>query len=265
MVITLTFWAGTAHAYRTYSDPITKLGNCWTCHGTNSIGTSRHNMHVADMLNNDCSTCHSEPGVFFPVTLDLSFGGAGLQPIACMGCHGREDDMGNDSVSLGRGAGLRQHHWNTGTTFCVGCHSDSNPAAYTPAGENVAPDYYLTPDGAHPLKPTNACNPSGEENRDGDPAGLGLDNDGDNFYDTNDLNCQVIEPVCGNEIIDWAGTAAVRIASSKRRGAPARTGISATATKPATAQDHAWRVLRWTAATGSTVPWTPATRRPTPV
>ena len=119
-LVTLTLWAGRAHAYRTYSDPITKMGNCWTCHGTASIGTAQHNLHVAGMLSNDCSTCHSEPGVFFPITLDLSFGGAGLQPIGCMGCHGREEDMGNDSLSLGRGAGLRQHNWNTCTTFCVG-------------------------------------------------------------------------------------------------------------------------------------------------
>ena len=110
-----------------------------------------------------------------------------MSAISCVGCHGREQDMGNDSVSAGRGAGLRQHHAVAGQTGCQNCHSDADPANFIPVGEDVLPEYYANPGTNHPSIPTDSCSPSGEE----DIAGLttGLDNDGDGDYDTADSDC----------------------------------------------------------------------------
>ena len=110
-----------------------------------------------------------------------------MSPISCVGCHGREEDMGNDSVSAGRGAGLRQHHAVAGQTGCQNCHSDADPANFTPVGEDVLPEYYANPGTNHPSIPTDSCSPSGEE----DIAGLttGLDNDGDGDVDCDDADC----------------------------------------------------------------------------
>lgn len=181
-----------------YSKPQTFLSPTWEfcaqCHGdfraTNYISLSDgqnwgnlHNLHRFDMLDGDCSTCHTSPNRT-PVFLSSSDGGTGLDPISCVGCHGRNEDMGPDS---NRGAGLRQHHWNTGTTLCASCHDDADPANYTPVGENVLPSYYFLPDPDHPNKPTDPCNTQGEENYAGDLEGL--DNDGDDLYDDNDPDC----------------------------------------------------------------------------
>jgi cysteine-rich repeat protein len=193
-------------AYQTYSQN-GDATNCGMCHGDfrdspyvslsdgQNWGNDLHDIHRNTMLNGDCDTCHS--GGEFPVDLDSSDGGDGLEAISCVGCHGRNEDIGNDSSSAGRAAGLRQHHSMTGTTSCVGCHSDADPANYTPVSEDVLPSYYSTPDSAHPDKPSDSCNPNGEE----DYAGIaeGLDNDGDDVYDTNDPDCGT---VCGNGIIE---------------------------------------------------------------
>ncbi|KKK94281.1 hypothetical protein LCGC14_2684430, partial [marine sediment metagenome] len=77
---------------------------------------------------------------------------------------------GNDGLSEGLGAGLRQHHVNAGISSCSGCHTDADPANYTPVGEDVFPPFYgvvanLTVD---------------------DPATDNLDNDGDLLYDAAD-------------------------------------------------------------------------------
>jgi len=101
--------------------------------------------------------------------------------------------LDRESGTSGYGAGLRQHHFRAGKTVCLGCHGDSAPANYAPAGENVPPPYYFTPDGTHPNKPTNPCNPGGiGENFAG--AANGLDNDGDGLYDGNDADCQAVAP-----------------------------------------------------------------------
>ena len=117
--------------------------NCRACHGdfrSNSYISlsdgmnwgNLHNLHRFDMLNGDCNACHTSPGET-PVFTDESGGGIGFAPISCMGCHGREQDMGNDSISDGRGAGLRQHHVNAGVKLCGDCHSDALPAGRGPA------------------------------------------------------------------------------------------------------------------------------------
>jgi len=174
-------------------------GGCDNCHGefdaspytSLSDGSSwtdgLHLVHRNDMLGGDCNTCHTTGGRK-PVVLDSSNGGDGLSAISCVGCHGRDQDGGNDSVSGGLGAGLRQHHTTAGVTTCTGCHSDAVLANYTPVGEDVLPNYYASPGTGHTI-PSSSCNPSGEEDFAG--TALGLDNDGDGTYDTSDANCVI--------------------------------------------------------------------------
>ncbi|MDH3214210.1 MAG: hypothetical protein OEM05_17160, partial [Myxococcales bacterium] len=196
------FAVPTALAYPTYT-------SCEPCHGGfrsspyispidgANWGDDLHDVHRQTMLGSDCNTCHL--GGFSPVSLGASAGGTGLEPIGCVGCHGRNEDMGGDGASPGRGAGLRQHHWIAGISTCVGCHSDSNPANWTPVGEDVLPPYYFTPDPSHPNKPTDPCSPAGEEDYAGDLDGL--DNDGDDLWDTADPDCAPAAE-CGNGVIE---------------------------------------------------------------
>jgi hypothetical protein len=151
-----------------------------------------HDIHRHIMLDklsgSRCDTCHGEGSTrFYPVFLNQSVS-TFLEPISCMGCHGRWDDAGNDNDFEGLGAGLRQHHTNAGVTECKTCHADADPVNYTPVGENVLPPYYFAPDPEFPNKPTDPCNKHGEE----DYAGIrkGLDNDGDGRYDESDPDCQ---------------------------------------------------------------------------
>ena len=149
-----------------------------------------HDIHrhiMVDKLSRSrCNVCHLESGRY-PVLLNSS-ATSDLGAISCMGCHGRDEDAGNDSISGGLGAGLRQHHTNAGVMDCKTCHEDADPANYTPVGENVLPPYYFKPDPEFPNKPTDPCNQLGEE----DYAGIreGLDNDGDGKYDMSDRDCR---------------------------------------------------------------------------
>jgi len=60
-----------------------------------------------NMVNFGCTTCHQSIDTTFPVFTDNSAGHNGLSTTSCVGCHGREEDMGHDVSSQGRGAGLR--------------------------------------------------------------------------------------------------------------------------------------------------------------
>jgi hypothetical protein len=155
-----------------------------------------HGTHVDVMLNGDCLTCHFASSNF-PVVVDRSDGGVGLPPVSCMGCHGREEDKGNDAISPGRGAGLRQHHVGAGVAACGPlCHSDGVAQSVAVAGENVLPPFYFLPDAAHPAKPADAC--SGSERF--VSTMFGLDNDGDQRYERADPDCVVFAapaPVVG--------------------------------------------------------------------
>lgn len=203
------------------------VGNCRTCHGhfratdeSNSRGYLRdeyvspvdgkpwrevyqeveaeepalevglHDVHRHIMLDkigrSRCNVCHGEEGRY-PVRTSVSAGGEGLDPISCVGCHGRAEDTGHDSVSAGLGAGLRQHHTNSGVTECKTCHADADPANYTPVGEHVLPPYYFSPDAVFVNKPTDPCNKQRAEDYAGKPKGL--DNDGDGLYDKRDPDC----------------------------------------------------------------------------
>jgi len=209
-IAVLMTWTSESWAYDEYA------AGCDDCHGGfrsspytslsdgSSWGDDLHDVHRNTMLGGDCDACHA--GGFAPVSLDSSDGGSGLSAISCVGCHGREEDMGNDSVSAGRGAGLRQHHTNAGETDCVGCHDDAVPANYTPVGEDVLPDYYANPGSNHPAMPIDSCNPTGTENF--AATALGLDNDGNGDYDTADSNCLVAVPTysVGGNVSGLTGT-----------------------------------------------------------
>ncbi len=193
------FQVRSAEAWSTYSTN-GSTGNCASCHGDFNAGGSYtsladgqswvanlHDVHRNTMLSGDCDTCHGSGGRS-PVVLDSSVGGDGLDPISCVGCHGRAQDGGNDSASGGLGAGLRQHHTDAGVNTCTGCHTDANPANYATVGENVLPPYYENPGNGHPNMPTNPCNQNGNENFAG--GSEGLDNDGNGIYDDADPACQ---------------------------------------------------------------------------
>jgi hypothetical protein len=179
--------------------PGTYGDGCVGCHGDfngdiyvslvdgQSWGTNLMGGHI-DILDGDCDTCHTDPSRS-PVFLDSSEGGEGLPPISCVGCHGRAEDAGNDDISGGYGAGLRQHHYNAGVTECADCHFDADPGNYRPVKENVQPPYYFTPDSNHPDKPQDPCY---TENFIGGPQGL--DNDGDLATDGFDEDCQASIP-----------------------------------------------------------------------
>jgi len=155
-------------------------GGCSDCHGaftgTNSPkGTvfpmnSKHTMHRGNnYMNTDCDLCHSSNDNDNPFTY-TSNGTVNNPGLGCSGCHLPE--------------GLRAHHAANGITECAGCHTDDGP----PAPENAKPPYYGTPD----TRADNPCNGVAAANTNenwsvGDF--LGLDNDGNNLYDTADFAC----------------------------------------------------------------------------
>jgi hypothetical protein len=200
---------GTAQAYLQYS--ISRdATNCQACHGDFQAAdyvsltegadwqTSLMGMHTSDILDGDCTTCHAQ-GPRFPVIIGSSAGGDGLDPISCSGCHGRAEDFDPDgSGSEGYGAGLRQQHWRANreintisTRICLDCHSDADPANFTPVDESFLPPYYAFPAGSDPDNPdipSDPCNPLADgfpENYIGSTQGL--DNDGNGLYDEADV------------------------------------------------------------------------------
>jgi hypothetical protein len=193
---------------------------CHNCHGdfrTNNYvsladgqawGASLMSGHN-DILNSDCDACHTGPGKS-PVLLKSSDGGNGLAAIGCLGCHGRDEGSG---VS---GAGLRQHHWNNGITLCGACHpSDSDPNVFSTVSEAILPPYYANPGIGHSTMPTHPCNlPSlGYPEDVPGAAGIGgLDNNGDNIYDTADVECAPLVPV---ETSTWGRIKALYDASPR--------------------------------------------------
>ncbi|MFQ5512446.1 MAG: hypothetical protein ACE5EO_11430 [Candidatus Krumholzibacteriia bacterium] len=202
--IGLLVWPGSVQAYDQYSQN-KDATNCRACHGDFRAGSytsladgqnwgNLHNLHRSTMLNGDCNTCHSGASRF-PVLLASSTGGDGLAAISCVGCHGRTaDDVPANPSSLGKlGAGLRQHHFNSGVTNCATCHADADPANYLAAGEKSPVPYYANPGNNHPNMPGDACSALGDENFAGSTDGL--DNDGDGIYDFGDPDCLVpVEP-----------------------------------------------------------------------
>ena len=158
-----------SQAYENYTD-------CKSCHGdfrgsTSTKGTvfpsaNNHEMHRAGTsMATACNLCHVGASRL-PVLIGSSTGTATNPGLGCTGCHVAE--------------GLRKHHVANGVTECLDCHT----AGLAPA-ENVKPPYYGTID-------TKANNPgntvqvanTNENWSVGDF--LGLDNDGNNLYDSAD-------------------------------------------------------------------------------
>lgn len=166
--------AGSAGAYETYNS------GCQNCHGDFMGDRSvrgqvipfgnKHTMHnsTSGGMAADCALCHIS---FNDDPLIGESDGTSSSPgIGCTGCHKAE--------------GLRAHHAVSGVGSCSSCHSDDG----TPDPENVAPLYYGTPD----TLVDGACNAEATEGVNenwtvGDF--VGLDNDGDGLYDTDDPDC----------------------------------------------------------------------------
>ena len=181
--------------------------NCRACHGDfrsspyvslkdgQSWGDDLHDVHRNTMLTGECDTCHSSGR--FPAFLGSSNGGfGGLPAIGCAGCHGRAAD-GTGTGSEGYGAGLRQHHYRTGTTGCISCHADSDPAAKILVSEAILPPYYRTGDPNYPDMPSDPCNPDPVYPENYAATTIGLDNDGDNVYDMLDTDCSGVAATPG--------------------------------------------------------------------
>jgi len=195
--VALLMWSPDTLAYDRYYNS-SGTGNCSTCHGSFTGATSpmgsefpsdnKHRMHNgSSSMNAECDLCHTSGDGRNP-WIGSSDGTTNNTGLGCSGCHGRLEDAGNDSVSDGLGAGLRQHHYNAGTTTCAACHTDSNPANYTAVGEDIRPPYYGTAD----TNVSMPCNAVAESNVNenwtiGDF--LGSDNDGDGLYDASDPDC----------------------------------------------------------------------------
>jgi hypothetical protein len=103
--------------------------------------------------------------------------------LSCIGCHGRAEP---DAGGVVTGAGLRRHHWNAGVP-CTPCHQDSDPGTgFTPVGEHVLPPNYPALRFGSGIDP---CNRAPDLSEDFVGSMLGLDNDGDDFYDEDDRDC----------------------------------------------------------------------------
>jgi hypothetical protein len=92
----------------------------------------------------------------------------------------------------------------------VDCHSDTDPANYTPVGEHVSPPYYGTGD----TNVDGPCNSVAQHNINENwtlEDFIGLDNDGDGLYDLNDPDCGGL-PLCtdgdNDGYVDCDGTCA---------------------------------------------------------
>ncbi len=166
-------------AFQRYRDPATGNGNCSECHGAFKGSTSpkgtvfpsgdKHEMHRASTsMNTACDLCHLSGDNHNPY-MKVSNGTTNNVGLGCIGCH--------------LAAGLRAHHEANGIS-CIGdCHT-----AETPVPESIKPPYYGTAD----TRANNPCNPVAVANTNenwsvGDF--IGLDNDGNNLYDTADFSC----------------------------------------------------------------------------
>ncbi len=192
MMLSLVVCLPNAMAYDRYNS------GCQNCHGAFTDGTStkgstfpsdnKHEMHrSSSSMNTACNLCHTTGDQRNPYT-GSSDGTNNNLGLGCVGCHGRIEDGGNDFISNGYGAALRQHHYNAGETSCTFCHTDANPSNYTPVGEDVAPPYYGTIDTLADMSCNAVASANVNENWTLD--GLeGTDNDGDGSYDMNDTDC----------------------------------------------------------------------------
>ncbi len=167
-------------------------GYCFACHGefdgpVSPQGTvfpsnSKHEMHRANSeMNTDCGLCHTSIGD--NPFMNSSAGTNDTPGLGCAGCHSRDYDPDPDVIEL-IGAGLRLHHFNNNVTCSnAECHTTPDP---DPLPENIWPPYY----GSIDTDAADSCNsgPAFMENWSVNDS-QGLDNDGDQVYDTTDDDC----------------------------------------------------------------------------
>lgn len=188
-VILLSFWSAGPKAYESYHDPnLNDDGYCASCHPGFGGGRSDslHSLHTGnpDAVTGTCDLCHTGSGRDNPLTMwsngDL---------LGCAGCHGRDygettqanyRGLPSSGKAKASGYGLRKHHLNNGITLCLNCHATS----VEPYPESIMPPNYARAD----VDVTGPCN--ADEDTANDADSLGLDNDGDNFYEMADLDCQ---------------------------------------------------------------------------
>jgi hypothetical protein len=177
-------WAQDTGAFNRYGAD-NASGSCGDpfCHGefdgpTSTKGSifpggDKHAMHKDNSaMNTECNLCHTQGDGRDPFI--GSSDGTGINPgLGCTGCH--------DS------AGLQEHHYNSGQTFCYDCHTRVAVGA-----ESDVPVYYGTVDS----NVTDPCNSvasadTGENWTDDSMTMVyeGIDNDGDGLYDGNDPDC----------------------------------------------------------------------------
>jgi len=156
--------------------------NTTNCHGDFTDSTSpkgsvfpggdKHRMHRASSaMNAECDLCHTAGDNRNPY-LGSSDGTSNNAGLGCTGCH--------------EAVGLREHHSANAVTTCyqATCHTSGSTAP----PESTAPPYYGTgdTDASDPCN-TTATGNTGENWTLGDF--VGLDNDGDDVYDTADSDC----------------------------------------------------------------------------
>jgi len=165
---------------------------CVACHGdftTDPYGSpkggtwpdSLHMVHRnASYMNSDCGLCHVRTGDNPILNVSEKTADDTIPGNGCVGCHGR-DYTGTQS-----GRGLREHHRNTGASTCSGFSCHASPEV--PLPENINPSNY----GGGLTNVDDACNnpPGYREDWSGDDEGL--DNDGDDVYDTADPDCGAV-------------------------------------------------------------------------
>jgi hypothetical protein len=163
-----------AQAYERYN------GGCQSCHGSFTDGTStkgstfpsndKHTMHRSSSnMNTDCDLCHTLGDGRDP-WIGSSDGTNDTPGLGCNGCHNN--------------FGLRAHHADAGVTLCAPCHT----ADGIPPAEYVLPPYYGSPD-TDIAMPCNGDASLGVNENWTTNDFIGIDNDGDGFYDMLDLDC----------------------------------------------------------------------------
>jgi hypothetical protein len=216
--ILMMLWTPNSGAYESYHDPGSNdTGYCATCHPGFGGGRSDalHALHTggSDSVTGECDLCHTGSGRDNPLTMWSTSDGQGGQGLGCAACHGRDygdlieqDYRGFSITGLPKNSayGLRLHHQINGITICGSCHLDGpgNPPVAddgVPEPENVLYPPDVDPQLVHYYDNLADVSLGGagvdmclNEDSENDADAVGLDNDGDNLYDTNDPDCPIV-------------------------------------------------------------------------
>jgi cysteine-rich repeat protein len=186
-------------AYESYHHPnLDGEGYCSDCHPGFKGGFAGA-LHQLHFMTFTCSLCHTGVGFDNPFIMWSQGNNLG-----CLGCHGRDygEPIGEDyrgfpmeGLPKNSGYGLRRHHIRSGITICEGCHGNPPQSFIQP--ENVNPPYYARGDVSLFGMPVDACT---NEDSPADPGTIGLDNDGNLLYESDDPACPPVG--CGDGTLD---------------------------------------------------------------